>query len=153
MPFFRSHAHIDTRRREPYLFDADVRNRIRTALRLRYAHLPLWYTVFYEHETTGEPVIRPLFYHYPNDQNAMDIDNELLIGDSVLARVVAEPGVSTVGVYLPGGDSEYWYDIEDFKLYKGKLTSNSILGHQDLARNTHLVLDCLAPPILFLPCQ
>lgn len=81
MPFYRAHAHIDTRRREPYLFSEDVRTRIRTALRLRYAHLPLWYTLFWEHSRTGDPVIRPLFYHYPEDANVLDIDNELLVGE------------------------------------------------------------------------
>ncbi|KAJ8910035.1 hypothetical protein NQ315_013243 [Exocentrus adspersus] len=97
LPFYRAHAHIDTRRREPYLFSEDIRNRIRTALRLRYAHLPLWYTLFWEHETNGDPIIRPLFYQYPEDEAVLDIDNELLVG----------------------GPSEYWYDVEDYKLYQG----------------------------------
>ncbi|XP_072378517.1 neutral alpha-glucosidase AB-like [Diabrotica undecimpunctata] len=119
LPFFRAHAHIDTRRREPYLFPDDVKNRIRTALRLRYAHIPLFYTLFWQHEIAGEPVIRPLFYQYPNDENVVDIDNEILVGDSVLAAMIAEPGASSVSVYLPGGANEYWYDIEDFRLYQG----------------------------------
>uniref|UniRef100_A0A6P7G3N1 Glucosidase II subunit alpha n=1 Tax=Diabrotica virgifera virgifera TaxID=50390 RepID=A0A6P7G3N1_DIAVI len=119
LPFFRAHAHIDARRREPFLFSDDVKNRLRTALRLRYAHLPLFYTLFWQHETAGEPVIRPLFYQYPKDENVLDIDNELLVGDSVLAVMIAEPGASSVSVYLPGGANEYWYDIEDFNLYQG----------------------------------
>ncbi|CAG9861083.1 unnamed protein product [Phyllotreta striolata] len=119
LPFFRAHAHIDTRRREPFLFADDVKNRIRTSLRLRYAHLPYWYTLFWQHESAGEPVIRPLFYAYPTDENVLDVDNELLVGNSILSRVIAESGVSTINVYLPGGPNEYWYDIEDFKLYHG----------------------------------
>lgn len=111
---------MDTRRREPYLFNEDVRTRIRTALRLRYAHLPLWYTLFYEHERTGEPVIRPLFYEFPEETDTYDVDNELLIGKSVLARPVSEAGVSTANVYFPGGSNEVWYDIEDFRPYQGK---------------------------------
>lgn len=80
LPFFRMHSHLDTKRREPYLFDQDVQTRIKNALRLRYAHLPLWYTLFWEHATTAEPVIRPLVYHYPDDANVFDIDNQLLVG-------------------------------------------------------------------------
>lgn len=79
-PFLRAHAHLDTRRREPYLFPEDVRTRIRNALRLRYSLLPLWYTTFWEHELTGEPIIRPLFYQYPEDTNAVDVENEVLVG-------------------------------------------------------------------------
>lgn len=110
---------MDTRRREPYLYSEDVRTRLKTALRLRYAHLPLWYTAFYEHERTGEPVIRPLFYEYPEDTNTYDIDSQLLVSNVVLARPIAESGVTTVNVYFPGGSDELWYDIEDFRQFKG----------------------------------
>lgn len=110
---------MDTRRREPYLYNEDVRSRIKNALRLRYSHLPLWYTAFYEHERTGEPVIRPLFYEYPDETNTYDIDNQLLVGNSVLAKPISEAGITTVNVYFPGGSDELWYDIEDFKQFKG----------------------------------
>lgn len=80
LPFFRAHAHIDTKRREPYLFNEDVQQRIKNALKLRYAHMPTWYTLFFEHERTGDPVIRPTFYQYPSDTDAVDIDNQLLVG-------------------------------------------------------------------------
>lgn len=119
LPFLRAHAHIDTRRREPYLFNEDVRTRIRNALKLRYALLPLWYTLFWEHEISGDPVIRPLFYQYPNDVNVVDIDDEVLVGNSILARPVTESGATSINIYFPGGVNELWYDIEDYKLYKG----------------------------------
>mmetsp|Transcript_3981 Transcript_3981/g.8750 ORF Transcript_3981/g.8750 Transcript_3981/m.8750 type:complete len:1031 (-) Transcript_3981:42-3134(-) len=45
-PFFRGHAHLDTDRREPWLFGDDVTRQISTAIRERYSYLPLWYTLF-----------------------------------------------------------------------------------------------------------
>lgn len=117
LPFFRQHAHIDTKRREPYLYSTEIQARIRSALKLRYAHLPLWYTEFYEHERSGEPVIRPLYYSYPKDKEVVDIDNQVLLGTSVLAQVVSEAGASSAQVYLP--PNEIWYDILDFKAYQG----------------------------------
>ncbi|KAB0792317.1 hypothetical protein PPYR_14276 [Photinus pyralis] len=119
LPFFRMHSHIETKRREPYLYSTDVQNRIRTAMWQRYAHLPVWYTLFHEHEVTGEPVIRPLVYHYPTDGNVFDIDNQLLVGSSIMARPVTESGASSATVYFPGGAQERWYDIEDFKPFQG----------------------------------
>lgn len=80
LPFYRAHSNIETARREPYLFGAEVQNRIRAALRQRYSHLPVFYTLFFEHYTTGAPVIRPLFYHYPTETAAFDIDDQLLVG-------------------------------------------------------------------------
>jgi alpha 1,3-glucosidase len=43
-PFFRAHAHIDTRRREPYLYGDRTRNAIRSAIIQRYQLLPYWYS-------------------------------------------------------------------------------------------------------------
>jgi len=58
---FRSHAHIDTRRREPWLFSKQEMEKIREALKTRYTYLPLWYTLFYEGEKNGVPPMRPVW--------------------------------------------------------------------------------------------
>jgi alpha-glucosidase (family GH31 glycosyl hydrolase) len=57
-PFFRAHAHIDTKRREPYLLDEPYKTIVKDAIRLRYNLLPVWYTAFREASTTGLPVVR-----------------------------------------------------------------------------------------------
>jgi hypothetical protein len=44
-PFFRAHAHIETQRREPWLFGDEVLNRLRNVVRTRYTYLPLWYVL------------------------------------------------------------------------------------------------------------
>ncbi len=41
-PFFRAHAHIDTKRREPWLFGEEVLGRIRSTVATRYSYLPFW---------------------------------------------------------------------------------------------------------------
>lgn len=57
-PFFRGHAHIDTKRREPWLMGEPYTGYIREAIRSRYALLPLWYTLFHEASIKGLPIIR-----------------------------------------------------------------------------------------------
>lgn len=57
-PFFRAHAHIDTKRREPYLLDEPYKGMIKDMLRLRYAMLPIWYNAFRESSLTGIPILR-----------------------------------------------------------------------------------------------
>lgn len=47
-PFFRGHAHIETKRREPWLFGDENTKLIQSALRLRYQYLPLWYALFHQ---------------------------------------------------------------------------------------------------------
>ena len=58
MPFFRAHAHIDTKRREPYLLEEPHKSHVRDMLRLRYSLLPVWYTAFREAAVDGVPVLR-----------------------------------------------------------------------------------------------
>ena len=57
-PFFRAHAHIDTKRREPYLSDEPYKGILKDMLRLRYAMLPIWYNAFKESSLTGMPILR-----------------------------------------------------------------------------------------------
>ncbi|KAL1124579.1 hypothetical protein AAG570_001203 [Ranatra chinensis] len=122
LPFFRAHAHIDTKRREPWLFDDEVTRLVRDALRTRYSYLPLWYTLFYGNNATGAPVIRPMWVEFPADTDGLTLDDQLLVGDSLLVRPVTEAGASQVSVYFPG-DKTIWYDVESYQLYNhGKTT-------------------------------
>jgi alpha 1,3-glucosidase len=58
MPFFRAHAHIDTKRREPYLYGDPYKSMMRDIIRLRYQMLPVWYTAFHEASLTNAPTMR-----------------------------------------------------------------------------------------------
>lgn len=60
-PFFRAHAHIDTKRREPYLLDEPYKSIVKDILRLRYSMLPIWYTAFREASVRGIPVVRSVY--------------------------------------------------------------------------------------------
>lgn len=120
-PFYRAHSHIDTRRREPWLMPESTKLIAREAIRKRYTYLPLWYTLFYEHEKFGYPVMRPLLAHYPRDTEAYAIDNEYMLGEHLLVRPVTEPSAKSVDVYFPrnsaSGSSDLWYDIDDLRVY------------------------------------
>jgi mannosyl-oligosaccharide alpha-1,3-glucosidase len=119
LPFFRAHAHIDTKRREPWLYGKDVELIVREAIRKRYSLLPLWYTLFYEHERSGLPVIRPMLMQYPLDKNAFALDSQFTVGDRLLVHPVTQKGVNKVDVYFPSrnGDkqADIWYDFDDYR--------------------------------------
>lgn len=119
-PFFRAHSHLDTRRREPWLMPEATKLVIREAIRKRYSYLPFWYTLFYEHELLGYPVMRPLLTHYPQDPETFALDSQYLLGDKLLVRPVLQQGATSVDVYFPRrsakNDGDLWYDIDDFHL-------------------------------------
>lgn len=117
LPFFRSHAHIDTKRREPWLFDEQTTFLIRDAIRTRYTLLPLWYSLFKNHEVTGAPVIRPLFFEFPHEEQLNNIDNEFMVGDILLVCPVLDQNVQELTCYFPGHE-EIWYDRDTYQTIK-----------------------------------
>ncbi|TQS37751.1 hypothetical protein Golomagni_01762 [Golovinomyces magnicellulatus] len=118
-PFFRGHAHIDTRRREPYLAGEPYTTIITEAIRLRYSLLPIWYTAFYEASVNGTPILRPHYIQYPGDKAGFSIDDQFFVGGTgLLAKPVVAKDVTSVEVYLP--DNEIYYDYFTYEKYNGK---------------------------------
>uniref|UniRef100_A0A672YYU2 Neutral alpha-glucosidase AB n=1 Tax=Sphaeramia orbicularis TaxID=375764 RepID=A0A672YYU2_9TELE len=117
-PFFRAHAHLDTPRREPWLFGPENTALIRDAVRQRYTLLPYWYQQFYLAYHTGQPVMRPLWVEYPQDPATFALDDEFLIGRDLLVHPVTEEGARGVTAYLPGKD-EVWFDVNTFQKHNG----------------------------------
>lgn len=63
------------------MFDEPTLLLIREAIRTRYSFLPLWYTLFFEHEQDGAPVMRPLWVEYPSEVATFALDDEYLLGE------------------------------------------------------------------------
>ncbi|KAK9096126.1 hypothetical protein Sjap_021623 [Stephania japonica] len=116
-PFFRAHAHHDTKRREPWLFGDHNTELMRDAIRTRYILLPYFYTLFREANTTGVPVMRPLWMEFPADEATFKNDEAFMVGDSILVQGIYTAGAKHASVYLPGGQS--WYDMKTGVVYKG----------------------------------
>lgn len=119
-PFFRGHAHHDTKRREPWLFGERNTALMRDAIHNRYMLLPYFYTLFREANTTGVPVMRPLWMEFPADEAAFNNDEAFMVGNSILVQGVYSERAKHASVYLPGGQS--WYDMRSGTAYKGGMT-------------------------------
>ncbi|XP_078796792.1 neutral alpha-glucosidase C isoform X1 [Oryzias latipes] len=117
-PFFRGHAAMETKRREPWLFGEEVTAVIRSAIQQRYRLLPFWYTLFHRAHTCGLPPVRPLWIEFPTEESTFTVDDRYMIGGALLACPVTEPGIQEVQVSLPGPE-EVWYDIHSKKVYGG----------------------------------
>lgn len=108
-PFCRAHAHLETKRREPWLFDDKTTALIRDAIVLRYTLLSYLYTCFWKSHIAGAPIIRPLFYNFPKEEGLFDEQDTFMIGDGLLARPVTDQGATSVSVVLPS--ETVWYDF------------------------------------------
>lgn len=109
-PFFRAHANIDSRRREPWVAGEPYVSIMRDTIRLRYKLLPVLYTSFQIASVSGRPVMRPLFYEVGDNLAVYGIDDQFFVGDSgILAKPVTDEGAKSVDVYIP--EDEVYYDF------------------------------------------
>jgi alpha-glucosidase len=115
-PFARTHSVWASRRQEPWRFGARVERIAREALELRMRLLPYVYALFREAERSGAPVWRPLFYEFPQDDRAPEVEDQVMLGPSVLIAPVLDRGVRERSVYLPEGS---WFDWHDGARFTG----------------------------------
>jgi alpha-glucosidase len=115
-PFCRNHAQIDSYDHEPWRFGKYYEDIIRKYLKLRYQLLPYLYTALDEAHRTGVPVFRPLLLEYQNDPNTLTIDDQFMVGDSLLVAPIVRPGLTGRLVYLPEGN---WFDFWTGRQLKG----------------------------------
>ena len=69
---------------------------------------------------TGAPVMRPLFYDFPEDKQAWHTEDAYMFGPDLLIAPVMEAGVTCRSVYLPFG--AVWKDAFTGKVYDGGQT-------------------------------
>ncbi len=68
----------------------------------------------------GTPPMRPLFYDFPGDEAAWDVDDQFLFGPDLLIAPILEAGARGRSVYLPAGAT--WTDAYSGETYGGGQT-------------------------------
>lgn len=68
----------------------------------------------------GSPVIRPLFYDFPEDGNCWENETQYLYGPDLLVAPIMHAGTTTREVYLPEGAD--WTDMWTKETYQGGAT-------------------------------
>ena len=67
----------------------------------------------------GTPLMRAMFYAFPEDENCAAIKDQYMFGDKYLVAPVLGPGLRERGVYLPAGR---WQDVDTGAVYEGGQT-------------------------------
>jgi alpha-glucosidase len=140
-PFARNHSEKQTRHQEPWLFGEPYESISRDMLKLRQRLLPYLYTLFEECHRTGAPILRPLFWAYPEDAATYSMDDEFLCGDAILVAPITRPGVEYRHVYLPAGS---WFHFWTGERVDGPA---HILAHAPLGRPAVYVRGNTAVPL------
>ena len=121
-PILRLHSSCsEFNGKEPWRFKKETEVVMGNALRERHQMMPYLYTMNYRAYKEGLPLVMPMYYEYPKEQEAYQMKNQFLFGSQLMAAPITSPRISglnvaEVNVWLPEG---VWYDIYTGTIYDG----------------------------------
>ncbi len=122
-PIMRTHSSKSgSLNKEPWVFPEEYADVIRKTVRQRYEMVPYIYTTARKGYDEGLALCRPLYYEYPENQEAYDFRSEYMFGDNIIIAPVTRPaenGFAEVDVWLPEGE---WYESSTGTLLQGGQT-------------------------------
>jgi len=115
-PIFRTHGHRSNDTNELFSYGAVTPILIRYD-KLRYRLMPYIYSLAWRVTNDDYTIQRPLVMDWRNDRRAASIGDEFMFGPAILVSPVAEKGVTSRPVYLPGASA--WYEFWSGKKLAG----------------------------------
>jgi alpha-glucosidase len=98
-------------------------------LRQRYELIPYYYSLAYKAHKTGEPLMPPPVFYYPDDPNLRGVGHQKMVGRDLMIGIVAKHGEYQRGVYLPAGrwvnyHTNEWFEstgqqVENVPVFRG----------------------------------
>lgn len=123
-PILRTHSTKDAGlNKEPWVFADRERDILHDIIRQRYQFAPYIYSMARRTYDDALPLCRPMYYDYPENEEAYANRNEYMFGDNVLVYPITSPmhdGISTQQVWLPEGCD--WYELSSGTLLRGGQT-------------------------------
>ena len=107
--------------KEPWNYSAPVERIAKNMLRLRHKLLPYIYTMNYRTHTECRAICEPMYYAYPENENAYNCKNEFFFGTELIVAPITEhtskkTNLAGVNVWLPEGR---YTDIFTGRIYSG----------------------------------
>lgn len=98
-PLFRNHSALNTREQECYQFTDTPA--FKDILDARYRLLPYLYETYLEAVEQDEMMYRPLAFVYPEDEVAVNVEDQLFLGRELMIAPVYTQNATGRYVYLP----------------------------------------------------
>lgn len=121
-PILRIHStNYDFVCKEPWNYGAEAEKTVGNALRLRHKLFPYLYTLNYRAHTDNTALCQPLYYLYPEEENAYKYKNEYFFGSELLVVPVTKKTdpktkLAITDLWLPEGK---WIDATNGLVYEG----------------------------------
>ena len=126
-PIFKTHSTKDTSMEKRFWVFPDHFDPMRAAIRLRYDLSPYVYTAARHAYDTGVSICRPLYYYWPEADEAYQWKEEYMFGSDILATTICQPadkvtGLAERSMWFPEGCD--WYDVSTGCMYRGGSVHN-----------------------------
>lgn len=102
---------------EIWSYGKDVEKVLLKYLKVREALKPYLELLMQEAHQFGWPLMRTLFYEFPDDLHSWDVDNTYMFGSGILVAPILYEDATTRSVYLPG--QVHWLDPYTGQKYDG----------------------------------
>ena len=90
-------------------------------IKLRESLIPYISKLMNETSKNGSPLMRTMFYEFPDDEKCWNLKDQYMFGNEYLVAPVLYPGVKNRDVYLPKGE---WENIHTKETFTGGQTIN-----------------------------
>jgi oligosaccharide 4-alpha-D-glucosyltransferase len=107
-PVFRPHAQEDVASEVPYK-DVATKAKAKKLVELRYQMLPYNYTLAFDNNQKGIPLMRPLFFEEPTNTKLHTVSETYLWGNDFLVTPITKSAVTSTDIYFP--KSNNWFDF------------------------------------------
>ncbi|TFW16326.1 TIM-barrel domain-containing protein [Duganella callida] len=124
-PIFRPHAQEEVPS-EPVYREDQTKAMARAAIRLRYRLLPYNYTLGFDNNQRGLPLMRPMLYEEPGNAKVRAMSSTYLWGKDFLVTPVLKQGQTTAEVYFPARSA--WFDFYTGERQAGGATRSVALS-------------------------
>ena len=107
-PIFRPHAQEEVAS-EVARKDIITKAKAKKQVELRYQLLPYNYTLAFENNQKGTPLMRPLFFEEPENSKLLTVSETYLWGNDFLVTPITKSAVTSTSVYFPKNNN--WFDF------------------------------------------
>ena len=119
-PIFRPHAQEDVASEVAYK-DVATKAKAKKLVELRYQMLPYNYTLAFDNNQKGTPLMRPLFFEEPSNLNLQTVSGTYLWGNDFLVTPITKAAVTSTEIYFP--KSNNWFDFYSNEKYTAGSTA------------------------------
>lgn len=106
---------------EPWSLGEETEEILLKYIAIRYQLRPYLRDLFDQAHLSGQPIVRGLFYEFPDDATASQVSDEYMFGPDLLVAPVVHAGARSRRVYLPGGEETTWESMIDGQTCTGSV--------------------------------